>query len=251
MPTFAGGAQQARPAAGPGLLQRRNRGEVGARCTDSPAGIASSPTEHTREMVACRATCARGARRGSRTTRRHSRSSARSRYRACDSPCRRSVKRSWSPGSGSSVCSPCSCCAPHGCRVLGIDPDPARRGAGAQFGAEAVALDRGRGSGRRPRGFSRRPRRRWRADHRGDQAATSRCARRAQMCRQRGRIVLVGVAGLELNRADFYQKELTFQVSCSYGPGRHDPQYEEQGHGLSLRSSCAGPSSATSKPSWT
>ena len=49
------------------------------------------------------------------------------------------------------------------------------------------------------------------------------------MCRQRGRIVLVGVVGLELSRADFYEKELTFQVSCSYGPGRYDPRYEDQG----------------------
>ena len=49
------------------------------------------------------------------------------------------------------------------------------------------------------------------------------------MCRKRGRIVLVGVTGLELSRADFYEKELTFQVSCSYGPGRYDPNYEEKG----------------------
>lgn len=52
----------------------------------------------------------------------------------------------------------------------------------------------------------------------------------AQMCRKRGRIVLVGVVGLELSRADFYDKELSFQVSCSYGPGRYDPFYEEQGN---------------------
>ena len=51
----------------------------------------------------------------------------------------------------------------------------------------------------------------------------------ARMCRKRGRIVLVGVTGLELNRADFYEKELTFQVSCSYGPGRYDSAYEELG----------------------
>ena len=51
----------------------------------------------------------------------------------------------------------------------------------------------------------------------------------ARMCRKRGRIVLVGVTGLELSRADFYEKELSFQVSCSYGPGRHDPNYEEKG----------------------
>ena len=51
----------------------------------------------------------------------------------------------------------------------------------------------------------------------------------AEMCRKRGRIVLVGVVGLELSRADFYEKELSFQVSCSYGPGRYDPLYEEAG----------------------
>lgn len=52
----------------------------------------------------------------------------------------------------------------------------------------------------------------------------------ARMCRKRGRIVLVGVTGLALNRADFYEKELSFQVSCSYGPGRYDADYEEGGH---------------------
>ena len=51
----------------------------------------------------------------------------------------------------------------------------------------------------------------------------------AQMSRKRGRIVLVGVVGLQLNRSEFYEKELTFQVSCSYGPGRYDPNYEQYG----------------------
>ncbi len=54
------------------------------------------------------------------------------------------------------------------------------------------------------------------------------------MCRKRGRIILVGVTGLELNRADFYEKELSFQVSCSYGPGRYDPEYEELGNDYPL-----------------
>jgi predicted dehydrogenase len=40
----------------------------------------------------------------------------------------------------------------------------------------------------------------------------------------------VGVVGLELSRADFYEKELSFQVSCSYGPGRYDAEYEEKGN---------------------
>ena len=51
----------------------------------------------------------------------------------------------------------------------------------------------------------------------------------AKMCRKRGRIVLVGVIGLDISRADFYEKELTFQVSCSYGPGRYDENYEQRG----------------------
>jgi predicted dehydrogenase/threonine dehydrogenase-like Zn-dependent dehydrogenase len=51
----------------------------------------------------------------------------------------------------------------------------------------------------------------------------------AEMSRKRGRIVLVGVIGLNLKRADFYKKELTFQVSCSYGPGRYDEKYEQNG----------------------
>src|SRR4051812_9434286 len=51
----------------------------------------------------------------------------------------------------------------------------------------------------------------------------------ARMSRKRGRLVLVGVTGLALNRDEFFKKELSFQVSCSYGPGRYDPQYEERG----------------------
>jgi len=51
----------------------------------------------------------------------------------------------------------------------------------------------------------------------------------ADMSRQRGRIVLVGVIGLNIRRDDFYKKELSFQVSCSYGPGRYDENYEQKG----------------------
>lgn len=50
------------------------------------------------------------------------------------------------------------------------------------------------------------------------------------MCRKRGRIVLVGVIGLNMRRDDFYKKELSFQVSCSYGAGRYDEEYENKGH---------------------
>jgi len=51
----------------------------------------------------------------------------------------------------------------------------------------------------------------------------------AKMSRKRGKIILIGVIGLNLSRAEFYEKELSFQVSCSYGPGRYDEVYEQRG----------------------
>jgi len=117
----------------------------------------------------------------------------------------------------------------HGCRVLGIDYDRDKLALAARFGAEVVDLSAGADPPHAAEAFSRR---------RGVDAVLITAATRssepvhqaAQMCRKRGRIVLVGVAGLELARADFYEKELTFQVSCSYGPGRYDPAYEEGGN---------------------
>lgn len=50
-----------------------------------------------------------------------------------------------------------------------------------------------------------------------------------RVCRQRGRVVVVGAVGMDLPRSDYYEKELSFAVSCSYGPGRYDPTYEEGG----------------------
>lgn len=116
-----------------------------------------------------------------------------------------------------------------GCRVLAIDFDEAKLVLARQFGAQTcnpgagedpvaagMALSRGQG-----------------VDGVIITASTKSSdpvTQAARMCRKRGRIVLVGVAGLELNRADFYEKELSLQVSCSYGPGRYDPSYEEKGH---------------------
>ena len=50
-----------------------------------------------------------------------------------------------------------------------------------------------------------------------------------QICRKKGRVILVGDVGLNLNREDFYSKEIDFLISTSYGPGRYDSQYEENG----------------------
>lgn len=50
-----------------------------------------------------------------------------------------------------------------------------------------------------------------------------------QMARGKGKVVVVGDVGMELERSPFYEKELDFLISCSYGPGRYDPMYEEKG----------------------
>lgn len=50
-----------------------------------------------------------------------------------------------------------------------------------------------------------------------------------QALRKKGKIVIVGVTGMDLPRSPFYEKEIDVRISCSYGPGRYDPQYEEGG----------------------
>jgi predicted dehydrogenase/threonine dehydrogenase-like Zn-dependent dehydrogenase len=117
----------------------------------------------------------------------------------------------------------------NGCRVLGIDVDSSKCRLAETFGAETVDLSKGQDPLAAAEEFSR---------SRGVDGvlitaltkSSEPIHQAAQMCRKRGRIVLVGVTGLELRRADFYEKELTFQVSCSYGPGRYDPDYEEKGN---------------------
>lgn len=53
-------------------------------------------------------------------------------------------------------------------------------------------------------------------------------------CRRKGRVVIVGDVGLNLRRNEFYAKELDVLISCSYGPGRYDPEYEEEGRDYPL-----------------
>ncbi|TKB65782.1 MAG: dehydrogenase [Nitrospira sp.] len=121
----------------------------------------------------------------------------------------------------------------HGCRVLGIDFDADKLEQAREFGAEVVNLSNGGDPVSAALAFSRG----CGVDGVLITASTKSnepMHQAALMCRKRGRIVLVGVTGLELSRADFYEKELTFQVSCSYGPGRYDPLYEESGQDYPL-----------------
>ena len=116
----------------------------------------------------------------------------------------------------------------HGCRVLAIDLDQAKLALARLYGAETCNPSAGEDPVAAGLAFSR--------GHGVDgviitasSKSSDLVAQAARMSRKRGRIVLVGVTGLELNRSDFFEKELTFQVSCSYGPGRYDADYEERG----------------------
>lgn len=117
----------------------------------------------------------------------------------------------------------------NGCRVIGIDIDPLKLKLAEQFGAEVIDVSNGQSPVDAAMTYSR---------GRGVDAVIITASSQsndlvhqaALMSRKRGRIILVGVVGLELSRADFYEKELSFQVSCSYGPGRYDVSYEERGN---------------------
>ncbi|MGH9411335.1 MAG: bi-domain-containing oxidoreductase [Vicinamibacterales bacterium] len=119
----------------------------------------------------------------------------------------------------------------NGCRVLGIDTNPSRLALAERFGAEPLVADDDIG----PRVLTA-------TGGTGVDAVLLTLAtssddpmhQAAVMSRKRGRLVLVGVAGLQLNREDFYKKELSFAVSCSYGPGRYDPAYEDAGRDYPL-----------------
>ena len=116
----------------------------------------------------------------------------------------------------------------NGCRVLAVDMDPIRCAKAKEYGAEVVDLSSRVDAVASAVAFSR--------SNGVDGVIITASSKSndlihdaATMCRKRGRIVLVGVVGMELSRSDFYEKELTFQVSCSYGPGRYDANYEDKG----------------------
>ncbi len=116
----------------------------------------------------------------------------------------------------------------HGCNVIAIDPDKKRLDLAKKLGADIVNANDSNAVLARSDQFSK-----------GvgldvvlitaSTSSNSPIKNAAKIARKRGRIVLIGVTGLELDRNEFYEKELTFQVSCSYGPGRYDPNYEELG----------------------
>lgn len=116
----------------------------------------------------------------------------------------------------------------NGCRVIGLDIDESQFALAKAFGADqTIRSDRAgedavasftRGIG---------------ADGVIITAATTSNApmeSAIRMARQKGRVVVVGAVGMDIPRSPFYQKELDITISCSYGPGRYDPSYEEEGN---------------------
>lgn len=122
----------------------------------------------------------------------------------------------------------CQMLLANGCRVLGVDPDSARRDLAGTFGVTAcfdpLAEDVPTLVSIRTGGFG--------ADATLITASGSSdeiISEAFKATRRKGRVVLVGDVGLNLRRGDFYAKELDFRISCSYGPGRYDATYEEVG----------------------
>lgn len=121
-----------------------------------------------------------------------------------------------------------------GCRVVGMDLDSEKVAKARELGIEAINTS---SAGHDPASYMRGITGGHGADAVLIAASTSSDAvikQSAEMSRKRGRIVLVGVVGLDIDRSDFYEKELTFQVSCSYGPGRYDEEYEQKGRDYPL-----------------
>ncbi len=118
----------------------------------------------------------------------------------------------------------------NGCRVLGFDPNAARASLAQGLGADIAIGD---GLREAVAGFT---------DGHGADAvivtASSKSSEpinvAAEISRLKGRIVVVGMVGMTIDREPFYKRELELKLSLSYGPGRHDPAYEQAGHDYPL-----------------
>ena len=115
----------------------------------------------------------------------------------------------------------------NGCRVFGLDLDPSRVSLAQELGADAAVSDDDA-----PKLIERWTRGRG-ADAVLITAATDSnqpVELAAKISRMKGRVVVVGMTGLDIPRQPFYVRELSLTISMSYGPGRYDPDYEEHGH---------------------
>lgn len=118
----------------------------------------------------------------------------------------------------------------NGCRVLGFDPNAERAKLAKELGADVSVCDT---LATAVSGFT---------DGQGADAVILAASTQsndpinvaAEICRLKGRVVIVGLVGMNLDREAFYKRELDLKLSMSYGPGRHDPSYEIAGHDYPL-----------------
>ena len=123
----------------------------------------------------------------------------------------------------------CQLLIANGCKVLGLDPDQSKCDLASLFGVETFCIS----NNNNPTNWCLSKTKEVGVDGFIVTASTTSSDPihiAANSSRKRGRIILVGVTGLDLNRNLFYKKELTFQVSCSYGPGRYDKSYEVENY---------------------
>src|SRR6266550_4981407 len=116
----------------------------------------------------------------------------------------------------------------NGCRVFGLDLDASRVALAVKLGADAAAIS----NEEAPKAIANWTRGRG-ADAVLITAATDSnqpVEMAAKISRMKGRVVVVGITGMDIPRQPFYLRELSLTISMSYGPGRYDPEYEERGH---------------------
>jgi polar amino acid transport system substrate-binding protein len=120
----------------------------------------------------------------------------------------------------------------NGCRVFGVDLDPSRVELARSLGADDGAVSGGE---------AREAVMRWSRGRGADGVVITAATASDQpiefageVSRLKGRVVAVGLVGMNVPRKIYYERELTLRVSMSYGPGRYDPEYEERGHDYPL-----------------
>ncbi|MEO1407707.1 MAG: bi-domain-containing oxidoreductase, partial [Pseudomonadota bacterium] len=118
----------------------------------------------------------------------------------------------------------------NGCQVLGFDPNPDRASLAAEMGADIAVSE---GLSEAVAGFTE--------GHGADAVIVTASTKSnepintaAEISRLKGRVVVVGLVGMTIDREPFYKRELDLKLSMSYGPGRHDPDYEISGHDYPL-----------------
>lgn len=118
----------------------------------------------------------------------------------------------------------------NGCQVLGFDPNPERAKLAKELGADVATSE---GLPEAVADFTEKC---------GADAVIVAASTKsneplniaAEVSRLKGRIVVVGLVGMAIDREPFYKRELDLRLSMSYGPGRHDPDYEISGHDYPL-----------------